>query len=353
MNILAINPGSTSTKIAVYRDTTPIFEQVLRHSPDELKDCTDMDSSLKFRRCVIEAALNEHNFDPANLDAVIGRGGLMRPLKGGTYTINQAMLDDLRSCKYGDHASNLGAHLAKSIADPINIPSFIADPVVVDELEPIARLSGYPDIERVSIFHALNQKAVSKRYAASKGLSYDRLNLIVAHMGGGVSVGAHKEGRIIDVNNGLNGDGPFSAERCGSLPMSGLVKYCFSCGLDTPEKVIRQLITKGGLMGYLNTNDGKLISSRAETDERYRLVYEAMAYQIAKEIGSAAAVLRGKVDAIILTGGFAYDILLTGWIKERVGFIAPIEVMPGEDELIALVEAALRVLNGQEEALSY
>lgn len=354
MKILAINPGSTSTKIAVYDELTPIFETVLRHGAEELAACNGMDEALKFRRRVIENAMAENGFDPNELDAVIGRGGLMRPLKGGTYAINQTMLEDLRSCRYGNHASNLGAHLAKSIADGLNIPSYIADPVVVDELEPVARLSGYPEIERVSIFHALNQKAVSKRYASSIGKKYEQMNLIVAHMGGGVSVGAHLKGRIIDVNNGLNGDGPFSAERCGSLPMSGLVKYCYSCGFDTPEQTIQHLITKGGLLGYLGTNDGKLVSQRAEQgDEKFRLVYEAMAYQIAKEIGAASAVLKGQVDAIILTGGFAYDKLLTAWISERVKFIAEVVIIPGEDELIALVEAALRVLKGQEEALSY
>lgn len=356
MKILAINPGSTSTKIAVYDNLTPLFEKVLRHSANELAACNTPNKALAFRREVIEQALEENSISPSQLSAVIGRGGMMRPLQGGTYAINEAMLNDLLSCKYGDHASNLGAPLAKSIADSVGIPSFIADPVVVDELEPVARLSGYPGIDRISVFHALNQKAVGKRYALCQNKSYSDINLIIAHMGGGVSIGAHQRGKIIDVNNGLNGDGPYSAERCGSLPMSGLVNWVFNNleTYDTPQKVIKQLITRGGLIGYLGTNDGKQVSATCQQgDEKFNLIYQGMAYQIAKDIGAAAAVLKGRVDAIILTGGFAYDSLLTGWIKDRVDFISSVVVMPGEDELIALVEAALRVLNGQEEAQSY
>ncbi|MDO4565161.1 MAG: butyrate kinase [Clostridia bacterium] len=354
MKVLTINPGSTSTKIAVFDNNAPVFETVLRHGAGELAACDTLDKDLWFRRGLIEDALKTHSVDGSELAAVIGRGGLMRPLEGGVYKVNAAMLDDLRSLKYGDHASNLGAFLAKAIAEPLNIPAFIADPVVVDELQPMARLSGYPEIPRVSIFHALNQRAVSKRYAASIGKNYEDMNLIVAHMGGGVSVGAHNKGRIIDVNNGLDGEGPYSAERCGSLPMSGLVRYVCAHRSDSPEAIIKRLIKTGGLMGYLGTNDGREISKKAEAgDEWFRLVYEGMAYQIAKEIGACAAVLKGEVDSIILTGGFAYDELLTGWIIERVSFIAPVIVMPGEDELIALAEAALRVLNGQEEAKTY
>ncbi|MDO4543647.1 MAG: butyrate kinase [Clostridia bacterium] len=354
MKILAINPGSTSTKIAVYDDLNPVFETVLRHDAKELALCDTMDKDLAFRNKVIDEAIEKNGVDKHELAAVIGRGGLMRPLDGGTYAVNQHMLDDLRSLKYGDHASNLGAHLAKAIAEPLKIPSFIADPVVVDELCPLARLSGWNGIARVSIFHALNQKAVSKRFAASQGRHYEDMNLIVAHMGGGVSVGAHLRGRIIDVNNGLDGDGPYSAERCGGLPMSGLVRYICAQEEKSPDALIKRLIKNGGLMGYLGTNDGKEISKRAtEGDEKARLYYEGMAYQISKEIGSCAAVLKGEVDNIILTGGFAYDKLLTGWIEERVSFIAPVVVMAGEDELIALVEAALRVLNGKEEVKTY
>lgn len=354
MKILAINPGSTSTKIAVYDDTTPIFKLSLHHSAEELADCTDNIIAFEFRTRVIEEALSEHGVSPADLDAVVGRGGLTRPLISGTYIVNDAMIKDLRSCRYGDHACNLAADIAKTIGNQFGIPAYIADPPVSDEFEPLARLSGLPEVERVAVFHVLNQKAVSKRYAKSIGRSYNELNLIVAHMGGGVTVGAHKKGKVVDCNNGLHGDGPYSAERCGSLPARDIINICFDGRFDTPQKVMRYFITKGGLAGYLGTNDGKTVSQMVERgDQKARLIYEGLAYQTAKEIGAAATVLKGEVDAIILTGGLAYDKLITDWISERTSYIAPAVVIPGEDEMIALVEATLRVLNHEEEALVY
>jgi len=288
-----------------------------------------------------------------SLDAVVGRGGLLHPIPGGVYTVSERMLADLRSAKYGDHASNMGAMLADSIGRKLNIPAFIADSVVTDELGSLARLSGHTQIQRTSCFHALNQKAKARRFCAERGLKYDEVNLIIAHIGGGVTVGAHEKGRVIDVNDGLGGEGPYSAQRCGGLPTNAALRLMEREQLSATA-LLRQLNTKGGLLGYLGTEDGKEISRRAESgDEKARLVYEGMAYQVAKEIGACAAVLRGKVYAIILTGGFARDKMFTGWIAERTRFLAEIVVMPGEDEQQALCAAALRVLLGQEQALEY
>lgn len=351
--VLAINPGSTSTKIAVYEDSAPLFETALQHAPEELFSFAGFDASLAFRRKVIERALGEHDIRVSSLDAVIGRGGMLRPISGGTYAVNTRMLDDLKSCAYGDHASNMGAMLAYEIADSADLPAYIADPVATDELCELARLSGHPEIERVSVFHALNQKAVAKRFCMNRGIRYEEVNLIVAHMGGGITVGAHAKGRVIDVNDGLSGDGPYSAQRCGGLPANALVKLCRRVTLPAAE-MIRQLNTRGGLMGYLGTDDGREVHRRVLAgDEKARLIYEGMAYQIAKEIGACAAALEGNVQAIILTGGFANDRMLTDWIAKRTVFIAEVIVMPGEDELRALCEAAMRVLCGEEQAKDY
>ncbi|HWQ58650.1 MAG TPA: butyrate kinase [Clostridia bacterium] len=351
--VLAINPGSTSTKIAVYEGNAPLFETTLQHAPEELFSFAGDETSLAFRRKVIEKALAEHGVRVDTLHAVIGRGGMLRPIAGGTYAVNERMLHDLASRAYGEHASNLGAPLARRIASEASLPAYIADPVATDEMHALARLSGHPEIERRSVFHALNQKAVARRFCAERKLRYEEVNLIVAHMGGGASVGAHEKGRVIDVNDGLGGDGPYSAQRCGGLPASALVKLCRRVNLPAPE-LIRQLNTRGGLMGYLGTDDGREIGRRARNgDDRARLAYEGMAYQVAKEIGACAAVLRGDVTAVILTGGFAHDGLITGWIAERTRFIAEVAVMPGEDELRALCEAALRVLCGEETPKEY
>lgn len=351
--VLAINPGSTSTKIAVYEGDAPLFETTLQHAPEELYSFAGFDDSLAFRRRVIERTLDEHGIGVSSLDAVIGRGGMLRPTAGGTYAVNARMLDDLKSCTYGDHASNMGAMLAHEIAGAADLPAYIADPVVTDELCDLARLSGHPEISRVSVFHALNQKAVAKRFCANRGLRYEEINLIVAHMGGGVTVGAHTRGRVIDVNDGLGGDGPYSAQRCGGLPANSLVKLCRRVTLPAAE-MIRQLNTRGGLMGYLGTDDGREVHRRVLAgDEKARLVYEGMAYQITKEIGACAAVLEGNVHAIILTGGFANDRMLTDWIARRTVFIAEVVVMPGEDELRALCEAAQRALSGEEPIREY
>ena len=351
--ILAVNPGSTSTKIAVFAGKEPVFVETIRHDAAELAALGGIMDQEALRRDLILAALARHGLAMADLDAVIGRGGLMRPIPGGTYAVDDAMLDDLRSCRHGAHASNLGAILARDLAAQTGVPALIADPVVVDELAPLARYSGHPDISRRSIFHALNHKAVARIAAAGLGRPYEELRLIVAHLGGGVSVGAHELGRVVDVNNALDGDGPFSPERSGGLPAGAVVDWCFAPGAD--EADIRRRITgRGGLLAYLGTADGMEIDRRAASgDERAREVREAMAYQVAKEIGAMAAVLSGRVDAVILTGGLAHDDALVGLITRRVDFLGKVMVHAGEDEMGALARAALRALDNPGSILRY
>lgn len=351
--LLMINPGSTSTKIGVYEDEKEILVETLRHSSEEINNFGGIFEQFNFRKEVILNVLKEKNFDINTLDAVVGRGGLLKPIEGGTYAINDVMLKDLKVGILGQHASNLGGIIANEIGKLLNVPAFIVDPVVVDEMIDVARISGMPEIERKSIFHALNQKAVAKRYAKESGKNYDELNLIVAHMGGGISVGAHMNGRVIDVNNALDGEGPFSPERSGGLPVGDLAKMCFS-GKYTLEDIKKKINGKGGFVAYLNTNDAREPLKMAQNgDENARVIFEAMGYQVAKEIGKCAAVLSGKVDAIILTGGIAYGEVIVSYIKERVEFISPVVVYAGEDELLALAEGGLRVLRGQEKAKEY
>ena len=288
------------------------------------------------------------------MDAVVGRGGLLKSIEGGTYLVNDALIEDLKLCKRGEHASNLGGLIARSIADEVNIPAFIVDPVVVDEMEDVARVSGHPNFERISIWHALNQKAVARRAAAEKfNKKYEEMNLVIAHLGGGISVGAHKKGRAIDVNNALNGEGPFSPERSGTLPAEQLVKTCFS-GKYTEQEINKMIVGKGGLSALLGTNNAKEVSDRAAAgDANAELIYKAMAYQVAKAIGEYAVVLDGEVDAILITGGIAYDKKFVDMIEKKVKFIAEVVAFPGEDELLALAEGGLRVLNKEEEAKQY
>ena len=352
-SLLVINPGSTSTKISVFEDEKEIFGQTLRHSAEEIGKFKRILDQKNFRTKVILKMLKDNNVDIKELDAIAGRGGLLQPIPSGTYKVNAKMLQDLKDGVYGEHASNLGAIIANEIAYSIGKPAFIVDPVGVDELDDIARLSGIPELPRRSIFHALNQKAVAKNYAKGNGKSYEDISVIVAHMGGGVSIGAHKKGRVIDVNDALDGDGPFSPERSGGIPSGDLARMCFS-GKYTLEEILKKITGKGGFVAYLDTNDGRIVRQLAsEGDMKAKLVYEAMGYQVAKDIGAAAAVLCGKVDAIILTGGIAYEKMMVDIIKEKVEFIAPITVYPGEDEMLALAQGALRVLNGQEEVKEY
>ena len=353
MKILVINPGSTSTKIAVFDDESSVLEKTIRHSSEELKDFKNIIEQYDFRVKVIENVLKENGFKLEDFDAFVGRGGLLHPIESGTYRVNEAMLEDLKECKYGEHASNLGAIIAYNLATKVNKPAYIVDPVVVDEMEPLARYSGLKGIERKSIWHALNQKAVARRAAKDLHKKYDEVNLVVVHLGGGISVAAHKKGRTVDVNNALNGDGPFAPERAGGLPTISLVDLCVS-GKYTYEEMKKLLAGKGGLVSHLGTNNAIEVEERIEKGDEYaKLVYEAMAYQVAKTVGEMAAVLKGEVDAIILTGGLARSKMLTDWIKERTSFIAPVLLYPGEDEMRALAEGALRVLKGEEKEKIY
>jgi butyrate kinase len=351
--ILVINPGSTSTKIGVFDNEMSILEKTIRHDSEIINRFANIIDQYEFRKNTILETLDNEGINVSKLSAVCGRGGLLRPIEGGTYAVNDLMLEDLRKGYSGQHASNLGGIIAYEIATGLNIPSYIVDPVVVDELDPIARISGFSLIERRSIFHALNQKAVARRIAKDLGKKYEELNLIVTHMGGGITVGVHKQGRVVDVNNGLHGDGPFSPERAGTVPAGDLVSLCYS-GEFFREEIMKKLVGQGGLVGYLGTNDAVKVEQMIEKgDEKATLVYSAMAYQVAKEIGAASAVLNGKVDAIILTGGLAYGKDFVKDISERINWIADVIVHPGENELQALAEGALRVLRGEENEKEY
>ncbi|MBP1950407.1 butyrate kinase [Virgibacillus litoralis] len=351
--ILVINPGSTSTKIGVFDNENCIFEKTIRHDADNIAQFSRVIDQYDFRRRVILEQLDYEGINISKLSAVCGRGGLLRPIEGGTYEVNEAMLEDLKIGYNGEHASNLGGIIAYEIAAGLNIPSFIVDPVVVDEFNEIARYSGVPEIPRKSIFHALNQKAVARRAAKDIGKPYTDVNLIVTHMGGGITIGAHQNGKVIDVNNGLHGDGPFSPERAGTVPAGDLVALCFS-GQYYRDEIMRKLVGRGGLMAYLQTNDAVEVESRIDTGDEYATsVYDAMAYQIAKEIGSMSTVLKGNVDAIVLTGGLAYGRSFVDMISERVKWIADTTIYPGENELQALNEGTLRVLRGEESSKTY
>ncbi len=351
---LIINPGSTSTKIGVFEDETLLFEETLRHATEVIAQYDSIVAQKDFRKEVIAKVLEDNNFDIKTLDVVVGRGGLLKPIPGGTYAVTDELVRDLVEAKRGEHASNLGGIIAKDFADELGIPAYIVDPVVVDELQDVARLSGHPDMPRTSIFHALNQKAVAKRYAKEKGVKYEDLNLIVVHMGGGVSVGAHQNGKIIDVFNALDGDGAFSPERAGGIPNGELIRMCYS-GKYTEKEMVKQLVGKGGYNAYLGTNDQRDVEDLAfkKNDEKAKLVLDAFIYQISKDIGAQATVLMGKIDQIIFTGGIAYSKYVIGELTKRVGFLGDITVYAGEDELLALAQGALRVLNKEEEAKVY
>ena len=350
---LIINPGSTSTKIGVFEDETLLFEETLRHSTEEIAQYASIVDQKDFRKQIILDLLKEKDFDIRSLQVIVGRGGMLKPIPGGTYAVSDDLLHDLKIGKQGQHASNLGGILAREIGDEIGVPSYIVDPVVVDELMPIARYSGVPELPRTSVFHALNQKAVAKRYAKEKGVPYESLNLIVVHMGGGVSVGAHEKGRVIDVFNALDGDGAFSPERAGAVPSGALIRMCFS-GEYTEKEVYKKIVGGGGFNAYLGTNDMRDVAKMIdEGDTHADEVREAFILQVCKNIGSMSCVLKGKVDAIIVTGGIAYNKVVVDKMEERAGFIAPFTVYPGEDELLALTQGALRVLNGEEKAMEY
>lgn len=346
--ILSVNPGSTSTKLAYYEDETLVCGQTIRHSADELKRYPGVMAQHEFRKQQVLDGLRAQGIDLADLSAVVGRGGLVRPIESGVYEVNDRMVADLRACVGGVHASNLGALIAREIADGIpGCRAFMADPVVVDELQDVARVSGLPQVPRRSIFHALNQKAIARRYAEERGMAYEELDLVVAHLGGGVSVSAHRHGRVVDTNQALDGFGPFSPERAGTLDAGQLVRMAFS-GEYTQEQMLKMLAGRGGLMAHLGTNDARAAYERALAgDQHARLVLEAMAYGAAKEIGAMHVVLEGRTDAILLTGGIAYNEALVAYIRRMVGGLAPVRVYPGEDEMEALAMSGLRVLRGE------
>lgn len=353
--VLALNFGSTSSKVAVYEGDTCLCLKIFRHDAEELAPFSTLDETAAYRMSLILAHLREQGFDLEAFDAVVGRGGLVKPLQGGTYAVNEQMLEDLRSCAYGFHVCNLGGMIASQIAKEVGMPAFVVDPPVIDEMTKLAKLSGHPDYPRRPLFHALNQKAIAKRFASEIDIPYDSLRLIVCHMGGGITVGVHRNGRIIDVNNGLEGEGAYTAERPGTLPVLDVLRIAFSGKYGSTYDELRLHFGYDcGLMGYTGTNDGKEIAARiAAGDTKAELAYRGMAYQISKEIGAAGAVLQGRVDAILLTGGFANDKLLMRWIEENVRFLAPVYIYPGEDEMLALAQGAIRVLKGEEEVQIY
>ncbi len=352
--ILAINPGSTSTKFAVYFDEECVLNKTIRHSMDELMRYKNVVDQFDFRKGFIIDALLEEGIEIDSLKFVIGRGGLTYPLESGVYRVNNRMIKHAREGILGQHASNLGPLLADYIA--LQIPkaqAFIADPVVTDEMDDVARIAGHPEFERLSVFHALNQKATARLHARKTGKKYESLNLIVAHLGGGISVGAHKKGRVADVNNAFDGEGPFSPERAGTLPVGQLISACFS-GKYSEDQIRRMVVGEGGFVGYLGTNSAKEVQELAESgNKKAQQIQEALFYQVAKLIGEMAVVFEGKVDAILLTGGLAYNGELGKYIEKKAGFIAPVFIYPGEDELEALAMNALRVARGEVEVKAY
>jgi len=345
--VLVINPGSTSTKVALYEDEKEIVRSDITHDVETLKNYKSVIEQLDLRLEAINKWLSENGIKVLELSAIVVRGGLIKPVQSGTYVVNDIMLEDLRKGVGGEHPSNLGGIIGRALADPYGIPVYTLDPVAVDEMEDVARISGLPELPRKSQSHALNIKACIHRYARENNLKEDELNMIVAHMGGGISVAAIKGGRIVDVNN-ANQMGPFSPERTGSLPSMKVVEMCYS-GKYTLEEMKKKIVGMGGLVAHLGTNDAREVVKRIEAgDKKAKLVFEAMAYQIAKEIGRMAAALKGNVKTIILTGGLAYSKPLIEIIIDMVGFIAPITLYPGGDEMEALRDGALRVLRGQE-----
>ncbi|MBC2064566.1 butyrate kinase [Listeria welshimeri] len=352
-DVLTINPGSTSTKLAVYQGDKVLFEETVRHRMQEFADFNNVQEQFDFRWQVLRRVIDAFGYDVNNLDAVVGRGGLLRPVAGGTYMVTEKMLADLKTNKYGEHASNLGAMLAKKLADTLDIPSFIVDPVVVDEMQPIARFSGNELIARKSIFHALNHKAAGRKIAKKLGSDYEKLNFVIAHLGGGISVAAHRQGKAVDVNNALDGDGPFSPERSGSLPMNDFLEACFS-GKWNKRELHDLIIGHGGMISYLGTNSMLEVEAKVKAgDEKAIQAFDAMAYQVSKEIGACSTVLHGKIDAIILTGGLARSDLFTSKIIEQTNWIASVIIEPGEDELEALNSGVQRVLAGLEKEKLY
>ncbi|MDD3201618.1 MAG: butyrate kinase [Bacteroidales bacterium] len=353
MKILTINPGSTSTKIALFEDHQQVFTVTLRHSAEEIAPYAKVIDQYEFRKNIILNSLKENDIAISDLSAIVGRGGLVRPIPSGVYEVNEKMAEDLRNAVSGEHASNLGGILAREMAKDIpGCRAFIADPVVVDELSDIARVAGHPAFKRVSIFHALNQKAIARIYAAQKGVPYESLNLVVVHLGGGVSVSAHQKGMVIDTNNALHGEGPFSPERVGTITALQMAELCFS-GKYTLEEVKKMIAGRGGTVAHLGTNNFAEIGEKAKTDPHFKLIADAFVYGVAKEIGAMAVVLKGKVDAILITGGIAHGREMMEQLSDYVKFIAPVNIFPGEDEMAALAMNGYAVMEGKQKAKVY
>jgi butyrate kinase len=350
--LLIINPGSTSTKIAVFEDETPVFEDTIRHSSEKIAEFDSIASQYEFRKELVLKSIEEHGVELSSLSAIVARGGLVKPIESGIYEINDSLYFDLSIGLQGQHASNLGGLIGRKIGDELGIKSYIADPVVVDEMDEMAKITGVPELRRASLFHALNQKAVSRVVAKRIGKKYEECNFIVVHLGGGISVGAHRKGRVVDVNNALLGDGPFSPERAGTVPSGALINLCYS-GFDKKD-IEKKFAGKSGMAAYLGTSNAQEVNKRIdEGDEYAAFIYEAMAYTVAKEIGAMSAVLKGDIDRIIFTGGIAYDKRIVKHLTDRIGFIAQIELVPGEEEINALVERGLQFLRGEIELKHY
>jgi len=354
MKILVINPGSTSTKMAVYEDEKPVLLRNIAHTAEELAPFGAITEQQDFRRQLILDELQQANI-PLEFDAVIGRGGLVKPIAGGVYEIDEQMVNDtLHGCVMHNHACNLGCLIAHEIAVTIDgCRAFIADPGVVDELSPLARISGSPLMPRICIWHALNQRAIARRYARGIGKEYEDLNLIICHLGGGISVAAHEHGRAIDANNALDGEGPFSPERAGSLPAVDLIRLCFS-GKYSEKQLLKRIAGQAGLTAHLGTNNMREILERIhQGDEHAKLIVDAMIYHTAKQIASEGAVLCGQIDAILLTGGMAHSDYIVSELRKRIGFLAPVYIFPGENEMQALALNALAVLQGKRKVNIY
>jgi butyrate kinase len=354
IRVLAINPGSTSTKIAVYQNSEPVFLKNIKHPAEELAPFLKITDQFEFRKTIILHQLHEADMHIEDLQAVVGRGGLLKPIPSGIYEVNDAMIADLKSSPFGEHASNLGGLIAHNLVASLpRAKAYIVDPIVVDEFDDIARISGHPLLARVSIFHALNQKAVAREYAKSIRRKYEDLNLIVVHLGGGITIGAHQKGRVIDVNQGLDGEGPFSPERTGTLPVGELVRLCFS-GKYSLKEVQKMVKGEGGLVAYLGTNNAYDVEKMVDAgDTHAELIYHAMAYQVAKYVGEMYTVLKCEVDAILITGGIAYDKGFVNWIQERIYKLAPTHIYPGEDEMKALAINGLMVVRGELDVKIY
>lgn len=350
-DILVINPGSTSTKVAVYENENELFRENIEHDQAELLACPTMLDQLPLRLRAVQQTLEAHGFDPGLLSGVVGRGGMIPGLSVGGYAVNEKMRQVIQSGKLISHASNLGALLAWEMAAPLGLPSIIYDAVSADNLLPVARITGIPEVTRDSFCHVLNSRAMARRYAESQGKTYESMRLLVAHLGGGISISAHKDGKIIDVIS--DDGGPFSPERAGSIPLLSIIDMCFS-GQYTKAEILRKQRGNGGLKALLGTSDCREIEERiAQGDDYAKLCYEAQAYQVAKGIGNLAPALECRMDAILLTGGVAYSELLTGWIRDYVQALAPVVVLPGENEMLSLALGMLRILKGEEQVQEY